>query len=196
MENKKTDRRVRRTRKMLKDSLISLMQEKEFENISVKDVTERADLNRGTFYLHYQDTHQLLADIEEEALEQFREMLNRCREAPQKGSLMPMLVPLIDYVSENADICRILFRNSAAIDFTKRLQAQINETGREILEPLFPEAGNPTDEYFFEFITSGLIALMARWLNSGRSISREQLADIADKAVLGTARSVFKGDEK
>ena len=60
MEDQKQDRRVRRTQKLLKDSLVTLMQEKEFKNISVKDITDRADLNRGTFYLHYTDTYHLL----------------------------------------------------------------------------------------------------------------------------------------
>lgn len=53
MESQKEDRRIRRTQKMLKDSLIELMTERDFKNISVKDITERADLNRGTFYNHY-----------------------------------------------------------------------------------------------------------------------------------------------
>ena len=50
MEIANMDRRVRRTRRLLKDSLIALMQEKEFMDISVKEITDRADLNRGTFY--------------------------------------------------------------------------------------------------------------------------------------------------
>lgn len=45
MESQKEDRRIRRTQKMLKDSLIELMTERDFKNISVKDITERADLN-------------------------------------------------------------------------------------------------------------------------------------------------------
>lgn len=110
MQESKQDRRIRRTRRLLKESLIQLMQEKEFMNISVREVTERADLNRGTFYLHYQDTRHLLQDIENETLLEFQQMLDQYREAPQKRSLMPMLNPLIDYVSENAGICPGPFR--------------------------------------------------------------------------------------
>ncbi|MDO4925716.1 MAG: TetR/AcrR family transcriptional regulator [Turicibacter sp.] len=54
------DRRVRRTKQLIKQSLIELMHEKEFKEITVKDITERADLNRGTFYLHYVDIYDLL----------------------------------------------------------------------------------------------------------------------------------------
>ena len=79
MEDQKQDRRVRRTQKLLKDSLVTLMQEKEFKNISVKDITDRADLNRGTFYLHYTDTYHLLEDIEEDVLNDFQEMIHSYR---------------------------------------------------------------------------------------------------------------------
>lgn len=53
MENLKEDRRIRRTQRLLKESLAELMSEKSFNNITIKDITEKADLNRGTFYLHY-----------------------------------------------------------------------------------------------------------------------------------------------
>ena len=52
MENKQEDRRSRRSRKLLKQGLLELMKEKRFAAISVRDVTDRMDLNRGTFYLH------------------------------------------------------------------------------------------------------------------------------------------------
>lgn len=194
MQESKQDRRIRRTRRLLKESLIQLMQEKEFMNISVREVTERADLNRGTFYLHYQDTRHLLQDIENETLLEFQQMLDQYREAPQKRSLMPMLNPLIDYVSENAGICRVLFENSAAIDFLSRLRQGIHENGQEIIQERFPDTEGAVVDYFFEFITCGLIGLMKHWLDSGQALPREQLAEIADQAVLGTALQLLKKD--
>ena len=63
MHKNTEDRRAKRSRRMLKESLLALMQEKKFQEISARDVTERADLNRGTFYLHYPDTQALLESI-------------------------------------------------------------------------------------------------------------------------------------
>ena len=76
MESQKEDRRIRRTQKMLKDSLIELMTERDFKNISVKDITERADLNRGTFYNHYTDTYDLLQKMESDVLADFQDMID------------------------------------------------------------------------------------------------------------------------
>ena len=68
MENKQEDRRSRRSRKLLKQGLLELMKEKRFSAISVRNVTDRMDLNRGTFYLHYPDTTALLRSLEEDML--------------------------------------------------------------------------------------------------------------------------------
>ena len=69
------DRRVRRTKQLIKQSLIELMHEKPFNEIKIKDITERADLNRGTFYLHYVDIYDLLSSIENEIFETLEKLL-------------------------------------------------------------------------------------------------------------------------
>ena len=64
------DRRARRSKKLLKQSLLELMKQKSFSEISVRDIAEEADMNRGTFYLHYSGTAELLKSVEEELLEE------------------------------------------------------------------------------------------------------------------------------
>src|SRR5215216_1432352 len=66
---KKTDARVRRTRDVLGDALIALMQEKSFETITVQDVLDRAHVSRSTFYTHYSDKDDLLMSDAEEFFE-------------------------------------------------------------------------------------------------------------------------------
>ena len=53
MAAQKEDRRIRRTKRLLRQALAELMNEKDFKDITVKEITDRADLNRGTFYFHY-----------------------------------------------------------------------------------------------------------------------------------------------
>ena len=64
MAENKTDRRVRRTKRLLLESLTSLMKEKPIKDISVKELTDLADINRGTFYLHYRDIYDMLEQLE------------------------------------------------------------------------------------------------------------------------------------
>ena len=63
------DRRIRKSQKSLKDALLTLMQTKDFKNISITDLVQLADLNRGTFYKHYQDKEELLEEIIDEVIQ-------------------------------------------------------------------------------------------------------------------------------
>ena len=62
------DKRIKKTKKTLKDTLTIMMGEQHFQSITVKDLTEKAQINRGTFYLHYQDVSHMLSVLEEEIL--------------------------------------------------------------------------------------------------------------------------------
>ncbi len=64
----KIDRRVLRTRQLLRNALLTLIQERDFDSLTVQDITERATLNRATFYLHYADKHDLLLQVIRETL--------------------------------------------------------------------------------------------------------------------------------
>lgn len=66
----KEDRRVRKTRSAIKSSFIELLNEKELEKLQFKILQMRADINRGTFYLHYEDKYLLLSDMEDEFISQ------------------------------------------------------------------------------------------------------------------------------
>ena len=65
---KKTDRRVRKTKSQLKTGLAQLMREKSIREITVKELVDAVDINRSTFYLHYSDIPGLLAEVENETL--------------------------------------------------------------------------------------------------------------------------------
>ena len=63
---KKEDRRVRRTRKLLTQALTDLMQRKQVNEITVKELTDAADMNRGTFYLYYKDIFDMIEKVEDQ----------------------------------------------------------------------------------------------------------------------------------
>ena len=73
----KTDARVRYTKKVIRDSLFEILNHKSINNVTVKEVCERAELNRATFYKHYRDCYDLINQLEEEQLEEFRELFRK-----------------------------------------------------------------------------------------------------------------------
>lgn len=191
MKNAKEDRRVRRTQKLLKESLVELMSEKEFKDITIKEVTERADLNRGTFYLHYSDTYELLKSMENDVLNDFQDLITDYLRSEQVDSLMPVLLPIIHYIVENVEICTNLFENNSSGDFHREFKNLIHKYGSEIIEHLFPACKTVSSEYFFEFITFGFIGIIRKWLDAGMPESEEEIARMGNDLVMAIAHSFF-----
>jgi AcrR family transcriptional regulator len=69
MERRRDDRRVIYTKMMLKESLINLLEKKDISKISVKEICKNADINRTTFYNHYNDQYDLMRKLENELIE-------------------------------------------------------------------------------------------------------------------------------
>lgn len=196
MIQQKQDRRVRRTQKLLKDSLIALLKETEFKNISVKDITERADLNRGTFYLHYTDIYQLLAEIEEEILNDFERIIRNYEWTNGVRSLADIFTAIVQYVDEHRDVCQILFENNVSNDFLSRFHTLIQNNTYDLIRQLFP-CDNPLYyEMFFEYAAYGVIGIIHRWLHTPNPVlSTVQLARLIDRMVIGTGHELLTSKE-
>lgn len=86
MAENTTDRRVRKTRGQLRQGLVRLMREKSIQDITVKELCEECDINRGTFYLHYTDVYQLLHSHRGRVLVEFEARAGRPDGAVGAGS--------------------------------------------------------------------------------------------------------------
>ena len=92
------DRRVRKTRTMLRLCLAKLLKEKKIQEISVKEISEMADINRGTFYLHYRDVYDLLSSIEADMFCQFNAILERNAPGGTYESPNRLLLELFSFI--------------------------------------------------------------------------------------------------
>ncbi len=104
-DEKKVDPRIKRTRQLLQQALMELIAEKSFESITVQDVTERATVNRATFYAHFEDKYALL---EYTMREMIRQRLRR--EVPEEASLTPknlaqLILTVCDFLAEMGQHC-------------------------------------------------------------------------------------------
>jgi AcrR family transcriptional regulator len=92
------DRRVLRTKASLRSALIDLAHEKPYDSIAVKEILDRANVGRSTFYTHFQDKHELLASG-------IREMLRSIQARPRCGSPVEQIIafslPILEYIGEH-----------------------------------------------------------------------------------------------
>ena len=178
------DRRVRRTKQLIKQSLIELMHEKPFKDITVKDITERADLNRGTFYLHYVDIYDLLSKIEDETLQAIEEMMLDYRCKINMPSCYELLDELFSYIEDNRDLFEVLLHSQSEGIFLNKLQYLIKTMGLDLLNMIYKDTSRPHYCYFLSFVLNGVLGVTEQWFNNGMDMSSTEMATMIDHFIM------------
>lgn len=184
MSERKPDRRVRRTKTLLLQSLIKLMSEKDIKDISVKELSDLADINRGTFYLHYNDVYDMLNQIEEDLFQEFNGILER--DLAADSSLPVFYVPLLDifiFLNNHRDLSRVLIGPHGDLSFINRLKELVKERLRMLMDTT--EHSMEHFEYFYSFMVSGCIGVIECWLNQDTPVSPEDIAGYCSNLLTG-----------
>lgn len=176
------DKRVRRTKKLLREALTALMQEKDFKDITVTDLVERADINRGTFYVYYRDVYDLREKIEDEMIEDCREMIGDYMPCHVGQSLRPMLQRAVDYVEENREIACSLLRTSGAYSFEAKMMEIVEQSRLAILKRRDKKA----ETYAARFVAGGVVCMMEKWLADPNPMPKNVLVDMMDELLQRT----------
>lgn len=179
----KQDRRVKRTKTMMRDALMALMDEKPFSEITAKDVTARADLNRATFYLHYTNVFGLLDEMENEAVEKFAQILDKVEIRPGEAWEYPVIGHICDYVAENPKLCRCLLLQSRSDRLARKLTEIMKQKGRKIRQARGVNPESPEADYIHQFIAYGAMGMVKQWLEEGMAHSREEMVALAEQVI-------------
>lgn len=184
MENRKDDLRKIKTRMALDGAFTSLIKEKSFDDISVKDITERAMINRGTFYMHFQDKYELLNAYETELLSGLSKNLMENIDEHQKLTrkmAKDIAIKTFEYVDINSERIIDLFNNPGVKGFEQKIQEYMSAYYRDkVSQILNPEKVKVDIDYLIAYITGAHISLMKRWLENQRRESWEELAQILE----------------
>lgn len=114
------DPRVHRSRAMLRDALLGLMRERGFDAISVQDITERAQLNRSTFYLHYRDKDELLTHVMRDMILELSRRSHRLGDSPDR--LHRTLVEWFQHAAEHPELYHLMLGRSGMRAFSVQLR--------------------------------------------------------------------------
>lgn len=187
------DRRARRSRKLLKESLLELMKRKSFADISVRDVTDAADMNRATFYLHYSGTAELLQSVEEDLLAELQDLVDaHMQETVAVGSVAPVFEPVLDFAVEHRETCTILFASSEASRFFQSIQGLVHENGAPLVRTWFRPADPRLTDYLLNFLAWGFIGLLAQWFENDMALPKAELLSAAQRMADGAAAGLFE----
>lgn len=158
----KTDRRVRMTKRMLRDSLISLMSEKPISRITVKELCEAADINRGTFYAHFGSPYDLLRQIETEVADDVQQQMNTLGYGIRPTDPTRVVTAVLAYVRENERTFRVLLGDEAG----GRLPALVLDAVERRFVPQSDTVPGRLTRYRYTFITLGVLGLLRRYLQN------------------------------
>lgn len=175
------DRRIRKTKAVLKKALLCLMKEKSVKHITVKELCDRADINRGTFYLHYADVFDMLEQIEDEmfnALNEYIELSAKNEEALSES----LFKNIFSFVKENSEFCSVMLSDRGEIGFIKKLLTFLHDKFTSRF------GDTPLTELYFSFIVYGFIGLIETWLNTGMNETPEEMAVICEKIIQNKIR--------
>ena len=184
---KKIDRRVRKTKQQLQDGFIQLRKKKDLKDITVKELCELTDLNRGTFYLHYKDIYDLSEQLESSLFISLQDVLDKPsldHENNLTNSPEPLLRDILQLIKDNADFCTMLLSDTGEITF-------INKLKKLVLDIVFKKCINIFDfnkeehfTYSYNFILYGCIGIIDSWLLNGLKESPEEIAQLTSKMIL------------
>ena len=182
------DRRVRRTRKLLGNALLELVQEKKFEQITIQDITDRADLNRATFYLHYGSKEELLADSLVSYFDALVEQITPLTlekpiwENPAADGIV------FAHVAEHAELYRVLLGENGMGYVINRIIdyiAQFSEL--QLRAGLGEEETYVPIEIMARHVAGSLYALITWWLMNDMPYTPLQMAEMSTRlCVTGT----------
>ena len=174
------DRRIRRTQHLLAQALIALTLEKGYEAVTIRELTERADIGYATFFRHYRDKDALLQDVLDVVLAELQQLLAATDPAADPAAVGTLV---FRYVQAHSEIVRVLLGRHAL------LQGLIARVTRLVVAEhaaTWPAGVVPVD-VAAHHIVSATIALIGWWLDHGMPYPPEQMGQIYAALIAGPA---------
>lgn len=180
-EKKPQDRRVRKTKAQLQHCLAVLMKTKRINEITVKELTSMSDLNRGTFYLHYNDVFDLLAQTEQELLTEFDHVLSKFAPAAAKDNPALVFQEIFNLVKENKDMVSVLIGDHGDLNFVLALRKIVENRCLNSMMEQYHIKNSENFNIFFKFLLSGAIGIVQYWIQTDCRESPEALARLTER---------------
>lgn len=173
---------MRRSRRLLRDALIALIQEKGFDAVKIHEITDRATLNRATFYLHYQDKNDLLIKSMFELLEEMEGSILDPAMLTEKINVDTTLKPLIasfEHFADHAEFYRVMLCEVGVPSVINEMQHYAETVGLRWISLLQPnETQSVVDTgLLIKFISSAYIGVVKWWIENGMQNSSEHIAE-------------------
>lgn len=169
------DRRVRKTKKALREGLAELMLEKELRSITVRELCDKVDIHRATFYAHYTDIYALYEQLEDAVADEIGAIIVGDPTYTYEG----LFKALVDYVYDNSQTCHMFLNKKGNGSFLNWISGFLEEKYFDIWQ--YETGQNEvTEEWWFlaRYHIQGCLAIISRWAENGYNYPKDKLCDI------------------
>lgn len=158
------DKRVLHTKESIKTALMQLMLEKDLAKITISQITEKASVNRTTFYLHYEKISEIVDEIEEEFAQEISQSMEEFNLSDVFGSIYSIFSKLSSALA-SSDLRRAyIVYSSDSLNVTERLKTVIVEKALSAIINAYPTADVSALTYPLTFIAGGIIDCYIKWV--------------------------------
>jgi AcrR family transcriptional regulator len=191
MPKRKVDRRIARTKQLLRDALMDLIVERGYDGITVQDITDHANVARTTFYLHYKDKDELLfegmRDIYDQLFDSIFEDPTRPRGA---DAILTSMTDATDYVhvAEYSDFYTVMLGEKGSASFIMRVWQYLAESlHKRMIEEIIADTKTKPHmpiEALAYYLAGAQIGLIKWWLMQEKRVPAQQMAMMCERTMV------------
>ena len=178
------DPRVKRTRRLLRDALVSLILKKDFASITIREVTERAEVAYITFYRHFESLDQLLMEVLDEGLVELMSHIEALAKLSDPSSLETEGRLIFEYVGQKADLFRILLKSQSVTRVRKKVVSNISAIFQKFCVPLERLGNQVTINMASNHIATSLLSLIEWWLENNMKPSPIEMGKVYKSLII------------
>lgn len=189
-KSKPEDRRVKRTRHCFRNALISLLHDHKFTLITVQDIAEKADINRVTFYSHYQDKDDLLSDIMDTLLADMLQAMQAATK-PNHDSYHAISLSLFTFVGEHFQMFQVLLHEEKVPVFWGKMFSALHQFFYEKISSSDHELTADDRDLYSHYFSSVFISVIQQWVTNRIKYMPVHLAAIMNDIMSKSPRKII-----
>lgn len=172
--SQKTDRRILKTRTAIRNALISLLKHKDLSEITITELARIADIDRKTFYLHYDTVYDVFMEIENEVIHEFMSI-----EIAKEGSLENYFIRLGNIIANNSEFYKIIADKGSYATLIMECSKTLKQKN------LTKETSDTEHLVKMTYIAAGVVTTYLDWVKTGMKIPMKELARSLDILTCG-----------
>lgn len=176
-KTRKTDYRSRYTQLIIKQALLKILSEKQLNKVSVTELCAAANINRGTFYNHFEDVYDVSYSIEQDFYEQLTQKL---ASETSYNFDKKFFCGIISLLNDNMDLVKILLADMSNSSFIKQIIGHIHKRFSALYASSHPHISPKLINNILTYSINGSIGIITQWVNDSSLYTIDELADLIE----------------